>query len=96
MKQKSETFHMLVHFSNQINRQFKTKVSRTNYGNGNIFLPQLQTIHSNNGTKFLSKKIQTWFHEHGIIHQHICVTTPRQNGIVERKNQHLLGVARAL
>ena len=27
MKQKSETFHMLVHFFNQINFQFKTKVS---------------------------------------------------------------------
>ena len=63
MKQKSETFHMLVHFFNQITCQFH---------------------------------VHTWFHEHGIIHQHICVTTPRKNGIVERKNQHILGVTRAL
>ncbi|KAJ0085512.1 hypothetical protein Patl1_07285 [Pistacia atlantica] len=96
MKNKSETFNMLIHFFNQINRQFNKKISRINSGNGQIFLPQLQTIRSDNGTEFLSKKIQTWFHEHGIIHQCSCIVTPQQNGVVERKHRHLLDVARSL
>ena len=32
----------------------------------------------------------------GIVHQSSCVDTPQQNGIAERKNRHLLEVARSL
>ena len=33
---------------------------------------------------------------HGILHQSSCAYTPQQNGVVERKNRHLVETARTL
>ncbi|KAJ9551410.1 hypothetical protein OSB04_015455 [Centaurea solstitialis] len=96
MKTKSETCDLLLYFFQLVHRQFHSHVSQIKYGSGPIFLPHLQTIRSDNGTEFLSTKIQNFFKSHGIIHQRSCVHTPQQNGVVERKHRHLLNVARAL
>ena len=33
---------------------------------------------------------------HGILHQSSCTYTPRQNGVAERKNRHLVETARTV
>jgi len=59
----------------------------------NQFGTKVQIIRSDNGNEF---KMNSFFDSKGIIHQTTCVETPEQNGIAERKHQHLLNVARAL
>jgi len=38
----------------------------------------------------------SYFREHGIIHQTLCVVTPQQNSRVKRKYRHILHVSRAI
>lgn len=58
------------------------------------FQKQVKMVRSDNGTEFLC--LRPYFAAHGIVHQTSCVATPQQNGHVERKNRHILNVARAL
>ncbi|RVW12494.1 Retrovirus-related Pol polyprotein from transposon TNT 1-94 [Vitis vinifera] len=42
--------------------------------------------------EYLSTEFQAFLASKGIIHQRSCSSTPQQNGVVERKNRHLLDV----
>lgn len=57
------------------------------------FETHVKKVRSDNGPEFF---LTQFYSSQGIIHQRVCVETPQQNSIVERKHQDLLNVARAL
>lgn len=81
MKSKSEVSEIFQKFHCMINTQFQT---------------QIQTLKTDNGKEFFNSTLGTYLIQHGIIHLSSCVDTPQQNGVAERKNRHLLEVARSL
>uniref|UniRef100_A0A2N9F5X2 Integrase catalytic domain-containing protein n=1 Tax=Fagus sylvatica TaxID=28930 RepID=A0A2N9F5X2_FAGSY len=81
MRYKSEAHTNLLHFFALVQTQFNTMVKK---------------IHTDNGQEFLETKLQSYFQNHGIIHERTCVETPQQNGVAEHKHRHLLNIARSL
>lgn len=59
----------------------------------NLFSKSVKIIRTDNGPEF---NLVRFYASSGIIHQKSCVETPQQNGIAERKHQHILNVARCL
>ena len=57
------------------------------------FNVSLKTLHTDNTGEYFSHVLGSYLHDHGIIHQSSCADTPSENGIVERKNRHLLETA---
>ncbi|RVW24720.1 hypothetical protein CK203_082243 [Vitis vinifera] len=51
---------------------------------------KVQVLRSDNGGEYHSSDLQKYLEGHDIIHQTTCSNTPQQNGVVERKNRHLL------
>ena len=45
---------------------------------------------------FFNSTLKSFLLDNGLLHQSSCVNTPQQNGVSERKNRHLLEVARSL
>jgi len=81
MHMKSNTFTCLINFFVMVKTQFNCIICH---------------MRINNDQEFMSNKLQTFFHDHGILHERTCVDTPQQNGVAERKHRHLLNVARCL
>ena len=53
----------------------------------------VKIIRSNNGTEFKNSIMEEFCKEHGIKQEFSAPGTPQQNGVVERKNKTLIGVA---
>ncbi|CAO2199022.1 unnamed protein product [Urochloa humidicola] len=81
LKGKNEVLRCFQDFHKLVTNQFNAKV---------------RIIHSDNGKEYVNNEFVTYTSEHGIIHQTTCPGTPPQNGVAERKNRHLLEVARSL
>ena len=80
LQSKTEVATIFKSFYSMIETQFQTKIS---------------ILHSDNGTEYFNHVLGVFLKEKGILHQSTCVDTPHQNGIVERKNKHLLEVSHA-
>ncbi|KAK8951032.1 hypothetical protein KSP39_PZI004596 [Platanthera zijinensis] len=82
LKQKSDVFPCFQNFHKMVSQQF----------GGTI-----RVLRSDNGGEYDDRgKFGAYLANHGILHQTTCVHTSTQNGVAERKNRHLLEVARCL
>jgi len=62
----------------------------------NQFNAKIRIIRTDNGKEYVNNVFGAYLSEQGIIHQTTCPSTPPQNGVAERKNRHLLEVARSI
>ena len=81
LKNKSDVCDIFQNFYHMILTQFQKKI---------------QVLRSDNGGEYLNHSVKTFCLKNGILHQTSCAHTPQQNGTAERKNRHLLEVARSL
>ncbi|KAA0035624.1 Beta-galactosidase [Cucumis melo var. makuwa] len=78
---KSEVFAIFQNFYHTIETQFHKKIV---------------ILRSDNGREFQNHNLSEFLVSKGIVHQNSCAYPPRQNGVAERKNHHLLEVAHSL
>ena len=53
-------------------------------------------LRSDNAREYFSEPFISFMSQHGLLHQYSCAHTPQQNGVAERKNRHLIEIARTL
>ncbi|RVX14988.1 hypothetical protein CK203_007683 [Vitis vinifera] len=54
--------------------------------------PNCDVLCFDSGREYISNEFQKFLQSKGIISQRSCPSTPQQNGVVEKKNRHLLDV----
>ena len=81
MRKKSEVFG---HF-----QRFKAEVKKTTGRH-------VRCLRSNEGKEYFSDEFTAYLHKEGIRREFSCRHTPQQNSILERKNWHIIEVARAM
>ena len=62
----------------------------------NQFHKKIKIFRSDNAKEYFCREVNTSMEHNGIIHQSLCVNTPQQNGVAERKIGHIMSTARAL
>ena len=81
LKDRSHVFNVFQTFYNEIKTQFSTSI---------------RVLRSDNALEYMKTDFSHFCSANGIIHQTSCAHTPQQNGVAERKNRHLLDVARTI
>lgn len=78
---KDRVFEAFVNFQTYVTNHFNAKI---------------KVLRSDNGGEYTSHTFKAHLANHGILHQTSCPYTPQQNGVAERKNRHLMEVARSM
>ena len=81
MKTRPELFSIFQKFHIEIRTQFNTSI---------------RILRSDNAKEYFSTSFSSFMSSNGILHQSSCAYTPQHNGVVERKNCHLVETARTL
>jgi transposase InsO family protein len=81
LQDKFETQGTLKRFLRRAQNEFELKVNK---------------IRSDNESKFKNLQLEEYLEEEGIKHEFSALYTPRQNGVVERKNMILIDMARTM
>jgi transposase InsO family protein len=80
VKHKSEVLQCFQDFHKLVANQFNARV---------------RILRTDNGTEYVNNALGAYILDQGIVHQTTCTGTPPRNGVAERKNRHLLEVARS-
>lgn len=56
----------------------------------------MKVLRTDNGTEYVNKDFDEYLSSYGIVHQTTCPGTSEQNGLAERKNRHILEIARCI
>ena len=81
MKTRAELFSIFQKFHVEIRPQFDTSIL---------------ILRSDNAKEYFSMSFSSCMSSHEILHQISCAYTPQQNRVAERKNHHLVDIARTL
>ena len=81
MKTQAELFSFFQKFHAGIHTQFNISI---------------RILRTDNAKEYVSMSFSSFMSSHGILYQSSCAYTPQQNGVVERKNRHLIETARTL
>ena len=81
LKEKYEVSSIFEKFYSMIRTQYDTSI---------------KILRTDNGTEYFNNALNHFLSTRGLLHHSSCVDSPQQNGISERKNHHILEVARSL
>nr|GEX63438.1 hypothetical protein [Tanacetum cinerariifolium] len=81
LRSKDETSDFIIKFLKMIQVRLKVLVRR---------------IRTDNGTEFVNQTLCDYYEEVGISHETSVTRSPRQNGVVERRNRTLIEAARTI
>ena len=57
---------------------------------------RIKCFKSDGGGEYFSNEFSEYLKEHGIQNKYSCSYSPQQNGVAERKNRHIVAIARAM